>query len=194
MRWLLCAGIFLSFSGVARAEEQFWVAVGSYRDRGYAEEARDKANAALNEAYTVSSIDIDTDRWYRVLTGPYVSRGVAELTLVEAQQAGFESTWMLAGDPVDAGLDDQDSYADYDRYGDDEASDEYSEYGDYSEYEEYARLPDYESSYPPLESDQPPAATTPQDDTRRAAKIPSELVDEAPAGYGLHKLRRHGDE
>jgi len=191
MRWLLCAGIFLSFSGTAEAEEQFWVAVGSYRDLGYAEEARDKANAALNETFTVSSIYIDADRWYRVLTGPYVSRGVAELTLVEAQQAGFDSTWMLAADTVDGGVDDQGGYADYDRYGDSGA---YDDYGDYSDYEEYGGLPEYESSYPPLESEPPPSVATPQDETRRAVKIPSELVDEAPAGYGLHKLRRRGDD
>ena len=165
MRWLLCAAISL-FVSTARAEEQYWVAVGSYRNLGYAQEALDRANAALDESFVLSSLDIEAERWYRVMAGPYLTRGVAELTLVDAQLAGFETSWMLVTEASDLEADLADGYGSYDEYAplDDGFEERYDEYRD---------------DYSFRENQEP-------------AKTPREVVDQAPEGYGLHKLRREG--
>jgi hypothetical protein len=108
------------------------------------------------------------------MSGPYLSRGVAELTIVEAQQVGFDSAWMLVTESADVAISDSDT-----------GFDEYEAYGDYTEYESSY---DYDSYTDDIDIDEPAGL-----DTERREKTEHKLVGEAPASYGLHRLRRTDD-
>ncbi len=181
MRRLWCTLISVGFVSGALAEKQFWVVVGSYQDPAYAERALGRANAGLREFFTIAFVDIEADRWYRVLAGPYPTRGVADLTAVQARQVGFDGAWMLATESTDLGMEDD--------YG---AGDEYATDGDYGELPGFeAAYPDSVGEYPDIESLLPPVV--PADEADKYVRKPErELVQEVPDGYELHKLRRGG--
>jgi hypothetical protein len=173
MRWLLGAALIV-FAATAVAEAQFWVAVGSYQDITYAQEALDRAKADLRESFNLTPVDVEGKHWYRVMSGPYLSRGVAELTIVEAQQVGFDGAWMLVTESDDVASSDGES-----------GFDEYEAYGEYAEYESSY---DYDSYSDDIDFDEPAGF-----ETEPREKIEHTLVGEAPASYGLHRLRRTDD-
>jgi hypothetical protein len=203
MRWLISLVVLLWLPAMAVAERQFWVAVGSFRDHSYAEQTTDRANDVLDASFTISSVDIDANRWYRVMSGPYLSRGSADQTVVAAKQAGFEGTWTLALDSMEDSMEDSSAFAgavDPGFYDSASPSDGYSSgySGGYDD--RYDELPSYESTvsadgYPDIESllpalEPPVVGEAGGAGAKAAGKFPAELVDEPPEGYALHKLRR----
>lgn len=158
---------------ISRADSEYWVSVGSYRTYAEAETAREKAGARLPESFSIAEAELDSGLWYRVQSGPYLSKDIADHLVDEARRQGFTSPWVLmrkttlagplegypAGllepEPVSAGA------IDLERSGLD--------------------LPDSE----------------PMDVPGFNAPIPAEseadhtLVSEAPAGYRLNRLHRN---
>ncbi len=92
---LLCILIWTLASEVA-AEKQYWVAVGSYQDPSFAEEARAQAAASLPQSFTIIPVVTDTGYFYRVLAGPYLSQEIADDWMREAIRLGFVGAWLLA--------------------------------------------------------------------------------------------------
>ena len=180
MRRMLCALIGVLCVSSAWAEPQFWIVIGSYQDSDNAEQTMRKANVSMDESFAVSSIDIQAGRWYRVASGPYLTSTMADLTLIQARQAGFDGAWTLVTES------DQDLENDYGTY------DAYTDGSDYN-------LPDYDDAlsdsayeYPDIESLLPPAVSLDQEDNKTQSP-PRELVVEVPDGYELHKLHREAD-
>ena len=156
------------------ANSEYWVAVGSYHDPNRAETVRAEATRLLPESFTVTQFETDGGLWYRVLGGPYLSRGIADHMREEAARVGFDNAWILAtktgGFPYP-----------------DMAGSRLSDFPDSSLLEEYESLrSDTEASVGGtgnrLGDDGTDAST--QERAR-------ELVDEPPPGFQLHRLQRH---
>ncbi len=160
MRLLMCIASLIVALEVS-AETEFWVSVGSFQDRSNAEEALTRANALLPDPFTVTPADTPYGYYYRILSGPYLVREVAEALRLEALGMGLAGAWLLA-----------------------------VESGSLSPLPlEYLNLdipdiePDtYDDALPPYEFD--------GRKRREERDPPRTLIDEAPADYKLHKLNR----
>ncbi len=78
------------------ADTEFWISVGSFRDSEHAEEYRVRASEKLQETFSVTMADTPDGYFYRVITGPFLSRDSSEYTLQRVHEAGFIDAWMLA--------------------------------------------------------------------------------------------------
>lgn len=96
MRLLLLCVLILTLASEVAAEMQYWVAVGSYQDPSFAEEARTQAAASLPQSFTITPVVTDTGYFYRVLAGPYLSQEIADDWMREAIRLGFVGAWLLA--------------------------------------------------------------------------------------------------
>lgn len=180
MRRMLCALIGVCWVSGAWAEPQFWIVIGSYQDVGRAEQTLLRADASMDESFAISSVDIQAVRWNRIASGPYLTHGMANLTLIQARQAGFDGAWILVTDSVD-----QDMESDYGAY------DAYASAVDAGLFDYDDSFIDSVSEYPDIESLLPPAVSVDKDDKEKSP--PRELTVEVPEGYELHKLRRETD-
>lgn len=202
----------LGFAPWAVADDQYWVSVGSYKSDADAARGRALAESRLSESIAITPADTVAGYFLRVVAGPYSSRDIAKSKMDLAHNAGYADAWVVGpaaaaswssanstaglrtdlqtGIGADAGgdIDDYSStsyretdYSDYD-YSTGYSSSVYSTEGDYStdlvvdssaELYELSRSDNYQR-----EAD------------AGAAFQPPELVDEAPASYQLHKLKR----
>ena len=96
MRRLFLAVSLASVSIVAAAEAQYFVVLGSYSTWSQAEEARGKAAVKMSEPYTLASADTPRGTFHRVLAGPYLDKGRAASVLEKARVKGFVDAWLLA--------------------------------------------------------------------------------------------------
>lgn len=182
-RLLALAGLLLGCSGTAHAAQQFWVSLGSYSQLSGAEEQRNKASATFSNLSIVPS-ESSIGSVYRVIDGPVSTRAAANSKLERARIAGFVDAWLLVKDDTflmpeslsgaDTSTAAGDSYAG--SYGlQDSASG--------------AVLGDYRSDYA---AESPAYSNDNSDDYVNLPLGKQELVETAPAGYGLHQLRRAG--
>ena len=160
MRRVAWATLLLSLSVPVVAEDQYWVAVGSYSSLSQAEKGRSLLEQRLPETLTIEPTDATAIPPFRVLAGPYSSRDRATDSRSMALAAGIEGAWILRISVRDWSLPADD--ADY-------ASADWS-YSDYPELDEDSEL----GSADQLEPREKKART---------------LVEEAPADYQLHKLK-----
>ncbi len=163
---LVCLVMTL-LGGNARAEVQFWVSVGSFQQQESADRAMAAAGAKLTERF--SSIGASTDKgyFYRVVTGPYLTRELADDMVATARNAGFSGAWLWA---EDSGV--------VDVYSLDVSAGE----------PDYLSLPEYDAlQFDPSDY---PDATLPDDGYQRSREAIPQLIEEAPADYKLNKLRR----
>ena len=80
----------------ASAETQYWVAVGSYQERSFAEAAQNEAEALLPQSFSIMEAMTGQGFFYRVLAGPYLTQDIADNWLREAVRRGFDGAWLLA--------------------------------------------------------------------------------------------------
>lgn len=155
------------FADGAAAELQYWVSVGSYRDPAIADEMLAEAAAKMGESFSLVTATTDSGYFYRVATGPYLTRELAEDRVRSAQDAGYISAWLWAEESDFA------STQVLDTAGPSDLSYDFD-------------LPDYDA-------DDDFNSRIGADDELSSRRVPvPELVDEAPAGYQLNRMRRDG--
>ncbi len=157
----LVFALCVQIAGSVSAEETFWVAVASFISEESAQTNRVETAERTSEPVALRGMDTSVGYRYRVLLGPYADRNRAEQVAAQADLDGFSGAWVFHdSDGGSAGSTLPETY-DFD--------DEY---------------PSYEA-YP--EADDLNAA----EQTQAREKSPEpKLVEKAPAGYELHKLRR----
>jgi hypothetical protein len=172
---LLCCLIPQSTYG----DLQYWVSISSYEKRETADRAMADMAGKVNDAVSVIGVQTDIGYFFRVVSGPFLTRELAEDRVREVQSQGFATAWLWP-DGDNSG---EDAYSttSYDSNYDTEYQSEYQ-----SDFD--SELPDYSSD---LEYDQ----STPYDDEADAAlrekrESAPEMVEDAPPGFKLNKLRR----
>ena len=168
-------------SPLAWSEQQFWVTVGSFQGAEAAEQAREKAAADLSESFSVVGAQTGKGYFYRVASGPYATREAADGRLQDARRRGYPQAWIWADDS---------STFSFGSLADDDYADQYStEYGT-SDLGLGMDLQDYPADLDmTLEYDETLQSDAEVIDTHEA--LP-ELVEEAPSGYQLNRMRREG--
>ncbi len=173
--------ICLSASSSSWAETEYFVVLGSYNDLEHAEEAKSRAALHLPEAYSVVPADTAGGFFYRVLAGPYFEKDRANGKIDEARELGFSESWLLAAEASGGGLylAADGSYAFPDQESDSLTAEPDSSLDDGTGPSDRG----WESA---------PATPDSEDFEGEAAEGAREriLVEEAPPGYQLNKLRR----
>ena len=173
----------------AWAELQFWVSVHSFQKEQNAQRAVAGTAAQLAERFRVLGVSTDKGFFYRVASGPYLTREIAEEQVRTARASGFEGAWLWAdeGAVFDRALQsvgegavvvsDPTVLAEVDYADIDYASTSYdlTDFDSDTGYDSAAYGSNYEDDPDLLMQRQPPP----------------ELVEEAPAGYKLNKLHRN---
>ncbi len=176
LSWFIC--LFALSGTQAFAEQQFWVSVGSYKTAENAERAMTSARDMMSESFAVLGVDTPNGYFYRVAAGPFLTRDIAESRVQSAQSLGFNGAWMWAGQSETFSsntVSTSSSAISTSSYEDDlPALDAEYNFDDTDEL--YRELDTTGESYD-AESE------------TEAGKVP-ELIEEAPDGYRLNKLRR----
>jgi hypothetical protein len=165
-RALLLMGICLLPSVAAGAELVYHVSVGSYSNYAYAVEALEEALGGLDGSFTIEEADLPQGLIFRVIGGPYLNREVAESLSQRARELGFESPWVL------------------ERQGWSAMSPNTLP-GEGTE--SFLTAPPELRELAPLSGSSLSGSATPPP-TRE--EVEHKLVEEAPPGYDLHRLRR----
>jgi len=177
--WLVSVAAIGASAGPAWGVDHYWVSLGSFGELQGAEQVRDRAAATFYELSIVPS-ESPIGFVYRVVEGPMADRAGAETRLAQARAAGFVDAWLVI----------QDS-----------ATDLAGDYGAPSsaidtDYANRYRLENSVSGQ--LLEDYTPSDTSSLSDTPSSEDYDEvsigkeELVETAPAGYGLHQLERSG--
>ncbi len=173
---------------LALGATQFWVSVGSFKTSDTAQKASATASQKMGESFSVVRVDTPKGLYFRVASGPYVDRVAADDRIRSAHAAGYSGAWMWAGDEtvfasrlgdglVDEGM--SSSSEQTSTLNDDEFDYDFGELD--SSLEDLLSDDDYLNDLPPIEStNQLPAGSE---------EVPL-LIDQAPDGYKLNKLRR----
>ena len=165
-RSLLVIALLVSLP--AYGASQYWVAVGSYSSMPQAEKGRALLAQRVVESLSIITADADGVLRYRVMAGPYDTSIAAAQARDSASGSGVVGAWIAQ---LDVDLVPESS-------GTGEGIDAYTD-TDWST--------DYADDFPELELDNT------QSETNQLApreKIERKLVDQAPAGYQLHRLNR----
>ena len=160
----VCALLLLSLSLAVYADTQYWVALGSYTSLSQAETGLAELEQRAVEPLSVISADVGGLPRYRVLAGPYSTPDAAAAVRLSAGGWGVAGAWIMRTEeqPLSASSSAEAPYA---------AMDWSSSYED----------------YPELDLATPPESATELEPREKKQRT---LVDEAPADYQLHKLRR----
>lgn len=179
------AALLFSLSvSVAHAELQYWVSVHSFSKESTAQSALASLDHQLTEQFKVLGASTGKGYFYRVASGPYMSRQMAEEQVRSARAAGYEGAWLWSDDSTAFAAAISTGSGGY-------SSSNYS--GEYSsdaglntEFDtsyDLSELPDYDSSEGADYGEE-------DADLIQQRQPPPELVEEAPSGYKLNKLRR----
>ncbi len=165
--------ILLGFGAVspAFAERQYWVSISSYADPDDADRAMAEASDKLSERLAVIGASTANGYYYRIATGPYMTRDLAEDRLLSAQAAGFATAWIWSADEsafVGATFSTED---------------------DLGFEEEYLFDDSFDDPLPTRTFQDEPPSEDEADLIKKREEVP-ELVEDAPEGYKLNKLRR----
>ena len=155
----------------AFAERQYWVSIASYSDPEAAEQAMAEATDKLSERLAVIGTATTKGYYYRVATGPYMTRELAEDRLISSQAAGYASAWIWS--------DDESAFIGATFSADDDLGFE----------EEYLFDDTFDDSLPTRTFFDEAPSEDDADLIRKREEVP-ELVEDAPEGYKLNKLRR----
>ncbi len=161
--------VFLSTS--VWAERQYWVALESYADVQDAETAMAAAADKLAERIAVIGASTSKGYFYRVSSGPFLTRDLAEDRLLTAQGMGFSTAWVWS--------DDASAFI----------GATYSSDADFQFEEEYTYDETYVDDLPTRGVYDDETDASDADLIQRRETVP-ELVEEPPEGYKLNKLRR----
>ena len=141
----------------AYADLQYWVTIGSFKTNEAAERSLSAAQAKLSDNFSVVGVSTGKGYYYRVATGPYLTRELADDRVRSALAQGYGSAWIWT-----------------------EESDTFT--SDYS-----VDLPDYESD---VDLDYDARKFESESDLIDNSAPTPGLVDEAPEGFNLNKMRR----
>ncbi len=172
LAWCLVASPFVC------AETQYWVSVHSFQKEENAHRAVGKTATTLAETFRVVGASTSKGYFYRVASGPYLTREIAEEQVRTAQAAGYEGAWLWVDDALNFDQAIREPGADYAAGA-----------SDVDGYD-----PDYTTSYEfsDYDSDLGGGRVEDDPDLQLQRQPPPELVEDAPAGYQLNKLRRDG--
>lgn len=172
------------FAGGASAESEYWVSIASYSTLEGASEVRDRASDVFPHELIIEPLWSESGRLlYRVMAGPWADRAEAERVLQRAHATRYPDAWLL-GPRASPHLEDTQA-------GPASAP---------------AAVPAAVSAAAPAAapapetSTRPPgratAATEQRDPAREAARrfAAPTVVERAPPGHQLHKLRRAPDD
>lgn len=182
MRKIVLLLVLCSFgvAGRAWAESEFWVAVGSFQALESAERARDSAAQQLAGSFVITPADTPSGYFFRVLAGPYLSRGTAQEVLERAQQEGFADAWLLAQQAGTSTYSSSTSYPSSTSSGDLDAT------LDATFDQNAAGSGRAGSADSPMSTRSPRGGSEAQPDR----EPPPTLIEEAPDSFRLNKLRR----
>ncbi len=153
----------------AHAELQYWVSVASYKQADEAEAARAKIAQQMTESFAVIGTETGKGYYYRVAAGPYLTRSLAEDRVQSARALGFTSAWLWA----------------------DESDLNYSDSSVLTLDDDYSLdLPDYSSDMESNAVYDDTEDTLDEADLIQRRKAPPAVVEEAPPGYKLNRMRR----
>ena len=141
---------------------EFWVSLASFESSERAERLVERARDSYYEPLSVLGSATDKGYFYRVAAGPYSSSEAAKQQMEAARAAGFDGAWVWSGTAnVLPSL----------------AGDDYLSVDD--------DLGDLSFDLPEYELDEEDEAVLSEQ-----REPPPEVVDTAPAGYQLNRLRR----
>lgn len=161
---------------------QFWVTVGSFTTPDIAEKVGGEASQKLGKSFVAMRVETSKGVYFRVVSGPYTDRDTADDHIRSAHAAGYTGAWIWSAEetifaPSSEALSELTEQVS--GSNEDEFSFEFDELD--ASIEDLLRDDDYLNDLPPLEpSVQLPAGS---DDAHQ-------LIEKAPAGYNLNKLRR----
>jgi hypothetical protein len=144
------------------------VSIASLKSEEGAEREAARAASTMAERFVVLGAQTDRGFFYRVVSGPYIDRLWANEQLANAKDAGYEDAWIWVGD------------ADTALIGESTATDEFA-FDDTDDFE----LPEFDEDF-----DLPEFEFQSDDDLLEDRVPVPKVVDEAPPGYQLNKLRR----
>ncbi|MEM9621809.1 MAG: SPOR domain-containing protein [Pseudomonadota bacterium] len=175
---IVASVLFLSAAtSSAYAEMQYWVSVHSFSTEQKAQSTVAKLDQQLTERFQVVGASTNSGYYYRVASGPYQSRVMAEEQVRSARALGYTGAWLWS--------DDSDAFAQAVRptagFSDFGSTDDLSGLDD--DYT-FSDLPEYDDSDTNLGGD------TSDADLLQQRQPPPELVEEAPTGYKLNQLHR----
>jgi len=153
--------------GHAAAEEQYWGIVGSFQNIDSAQGARADASELMTDSLAVIGTETDRGFFYRVAIGPFMTQSLAQDRIERARNRGFSDAWLWRDDGD----------------GTNYESSLFST-GAYDDWIEE----DFEDLS--LDIDRGSQAREDDADMIQRRKTPPPVVDEAPPGYKLNKLRR----
>jgi len=194
---ILVVGLAAFGAGMpVHAANQYWVSLGSYSKLSGAERLSSQASANFSQISIVPS-ESPMGLVYRVIDGPVNDRATANQRLEQAKMLGYPSAWLVIKDSSEGvpeaitssqgSVSDQglvsETYTDGSSY---ESSDTTATYETSSYQSDYSST-DYSSAEATTEYSTTSYAT---EDYNTVPIGKQELVDEAPANYGLHRLRR----
>ncbi|MEM7079987.1 MAG: DUF5916 domain-containing protein [Pseudomonadota bacterium] len=168
---IACA--LLLISNPAAAQVEYWVSVSSFQQQNNAERGLREAQARLSEKFAIIGKETGIGYYYRVAAGPFNTREDAESRVLAARDAGFGAAWLWVdqaatfADNLVLEASSTNDYDDLDRA--------LSELG----------FDETDDLYAPTQS-----LDTDQDATLLRGQPVPEIVEEAPEGYQLNKLRR----
>lgn len=162
---------------VAHADMQYWVSISSYKDQQRAEKASAEVTGKIDDKISVIGVETSKGYFYRVVSGPYLTRVLAEDRVREARSRGFASAWLWPdeSDLANTRYDDSSYTFDFDTDSIDYSSD--------LDLDLDLEL-DLDLRY--LDED----ATAGEIEMREQREDTPVMVDEPPPGYQLNKLRR----
>jgi hypothetical protein len=167
LRWqsvvVFCAGLI---PVTVMAERQYWVSVASFERAEQADVAIREADRSVPEGFSVVGIPTDAGYVYRVASGPFSTRELAEAGLSSVRAAGYDDAWLWSADTsqIEQGVTLASGYERDSSLG------------------AYEPLPDYE-----------PASYEIDDvrlEPRTQMKEVPKLVIDAPENYQLNRLHR----
>ncbi len=183
--FMLATPLVLALAAPASAESRLWVSVASFGSDPTAHEFRDDVTRRLADTVSVVTVDTATGRIHRVVVGPFGSRDAASVALDDARAAGYDDAWIFTSSEdltADAGDDYGSSLSGIDADYDSGLTGSYSSTSD---------VGSSSYSYEPVDPEPyvPPARSASSRE-EEPYQVPPEMVDTAPAGYQLHKLKR----
>ncbi len=173
---IVASCLALLWSYPAAAELQYWVSVGSFQSQENAHKAAQVALDSLGEQFSVVGVSTAGGFYHRVASGPFRSRELADDRLRSARNSGFDGAWLWVDQES---VFSQATTASVEYQSLDEIS--YDEYdlGSIEDYDADLYNEDYEPQFNPDDAEL----------RARRVEVP-ELVEQAPEGYSLNKLRR----
>jgi hypothetical protein len=149
------------FSALAHAETHYWVSVASFQNEESAHARLEPAVEALGQPFSVAGFATDKGYFFRLVTGPYLTRELAQDLVAGAVRHGFTGAWLWSQDSA--------------------------ELSDFSTYRS-TLTPAAEISRPAPDTQF--ERNSRQSLGTESKLTPEKIVDEAPSDYKLNKLRR----